>query len=132
MLKRRDFLILGGGAAAVFAAYPLAMGLIAPATTGTPAHGSSWRDPLRTSLRTEYDYAPRVEGIVPATLRGSLFRNGPGLFMRNSVRKNNLLVGDGMIQAYDFGDGKPRYRNRFMRTEKFLAEEKKGEFIYPT
>lgn len=135
MTKRRDFLMLGAGAAAGLALYPLATGLVGPSTTGTRVSatgGGSWRDPLRTSLRTEHDYAPRVEGTFPAALRGALYRNGPGIFARNGVRKNNLLDGDGMIQAYDFTDGKPRYRNRFVRTEKFLAEDRKGEFIYPT
>lgn len=134
MVKRRDFLMLGAGAAAGLAAYPMAATLTAPTRTGTAVSVGerSWLDPLRTSLRTEYDYAPRIEGAVPDGLRGALYRNGPGIFMRDGIRKNNLLDGDGMIQAYDFADGRQRYRNRFVRTEKFLAEEKKGEFIHPT
>jgi len=126
--------MLGAGAAAGLAMYPLGTSLAGPSSTGMriPVSKTSWLDPLRTSLRTEHDYAPRVEGAVPASLRGTLYRNGPGLFERNGVRKNNLLDGDGMIQAYNFTDEKLRYRNRFVRTEKFLAEEKKGEFIYST
>lgn len=57
---------------------------------------------LATSLPTEYDYVPRVEGRLPPALQGTLYRNGPGLFDRGGGRKRMLLDGDGMIQAYQF------------------------------
>ena len=42
------------------------------------------------------------------------------------------LFGDDMLQAIDFDDNGVRYRNRFIRTEKFLAEERAGRFLEPT
>jgi all-trans-8'-apo-beta-carotenal 15,15'-oxygenase len=91
-----------------------------------------WLAALGTSLREEHDDDPRVEGKLPVELRGTLYRNGPGLFDRNGYRKRNLLDGDGMIRAFDFLDGRVRFRNRFIRTEKFLEEEAAGRFLYPT
>ena len=73
-----------------------------------------------------------MQGTIPHALRGSLYRNGPGLFERDGYRKQHLLDGDGMIQSFDFSEGGVHYRNRFVRTEKFLEEEKAGEFLYPT
>ncbi len=92
---------------------------------------------LATTLGQEHDYFAEIEGELPRDLRGSLYRNGPGRFDRNGRRKRMLLDGDGMVQAFDFEDGadgnaRVRYRNRFTRTEKFVAEEAADRFLYAT
>ena len=87
---------------------------------------------LATSLREEYDYEAKVEGDLPGGLRGILYRNGPGLFDRGGLRKRHLIDGDGMLQAFCFHDKGVRYRNRFVRTEKFLEEQAAGRFTRPT
>ncbi len=84
------------------------------------------------SLTTAYDYHAAKSGKPPPTLNGTLYRNGPGLFDRDGYRKRHLLDGDGMIQAFDFADGRVRNRNRFVRTEKFVEESRAGAFLYPT
>jgi len=85
---------------------------------------------LATSLREEYSYEARVEGKLPDGLRGTLYRNGPGLFDRGGLRKRNLLDGDGMVQSFRFHERGVHYRNRFVRTEKFKAEQAAGRFLY--
>jgi all-trans-8'-apo-beta-carotenal 15,15'-oxygenase len=87
---------------------------------------------LARSLREEHAYRARVEGRVPAALRGTLYRNGPGLFERGGLHKRSLLDGDGMVQAFAFGDEGVWYRNRFVRTEKFVAEQEADEYRYAT
>lgn len=87
---------------------------------------------LARTLRGEFDYEARVEGDLPAELRGTLYRNGPGLFDRAGLRKRCIMDGDGMIQAFTFGDRGVRFRNRFVRTRKFQAEEAAGKFLYPS
>src|SRR5690554_682600 len=95
----------------------------------TEAH---WLSALATSMQDEHDYAPQVEGAIPPGLKGTLFRNGPGRFELGGVRKKHLLDGDGMIQAFDLDAGHVRYRNRYVRTEKYIAEEAAGKLIFPT
>ena len=85
---------------------------------------------LATSLRKEYSYEAKVEGTLPADLRGTLYRNGPGLFDRGGYRKRNLLDGDGMVQSFRFQKEGVHYRNRFVRTAKYVAEEAAGRFLY--
>ncbi|MGE0483694.1 MAG: carotenoid oxygenase family protein [Gammaproteobacteria bacterium] len=80
----------------------------------------------------ECELEPLVEGRLPADLRGTLYRNGPGLFDRGSVRKRHLLDGDGYVQALRLGDGTPRYRARFVATDKYRAEQAAGRYLYPT
>ena len=100
-------------------------------TKDLPANATSFG--LARSLLEEHDYAPKVQGTIPAGLRGTLFRNGPGRFDRGGYRKQCILDGDGMIQAFRFAGGKSvRYQNRFVRTAKWNEEEKSGQFEYAT
>jgi all-trans-8'-apo-beta-carotenal 15,15'-oxygenase len=104
-----------------------------PIFAGTPlAADRRWCTALVRSLTVEHDYRPHIEGALPTGLEGRLFRNGPGRFERANYRKRNLLDGDGMIQCFDFTDGSVRYRNRFVRTDKFVAEEAAGAYLHPT
>lgn len=87
---------------------------------------------LATSLREEHDYEAVVEGRLPEGLRGTLYRNGPGLFDRAGLRKRCLLDGDGMVQAFRIEEGRVRFRNRFVRTHKYLKESAADKFLYAT
>ncbi len=92
----------------------------------------AWLSGLAQSMTEEHDYYPEIEGELPAALQGTLYRNGPGRFDLGGMRKRHLLDGDGMIQAFDFHDGKVRYRNRFVRTEKYVAEQQAQRVLLPT
>lgn len=87
---------------------------------------------LITSLREEYDYDAEIEGSLPVGLRGTLYRNGVGLLERNGLRKRALMDGDGMVHAYFFHEHGVRFKNRFVQTEKFVAESAAGSYLYPT
>lgn len=87
---------------------------------------------LARTLAHEYNYETRVEGIIPPEIKGTLYRNGPGLFERNGYRKNNILDGDGMVQSFHFVDGKVYYKNKFVRTEKFVKETEAEKYLYGT
>lgn len=87
---------------------------------------------LATTLAEEMNYSPDIEGELPFGLQGVLFRNGPGRFDRNGLRKRCLLDGDGMVQSFRFADGKAHYRNRFVRTPKYIEESARGKYIYST
>ncbi len=87
---------------------------------------------LGISERGGRDEAPVVEGEIPRELNGSLYRNGPGLFERGSLRKPHLLDGDGLVQRLSFANGTAHYQNAFVRTEKFIAEEKADAFRFAT
>ncbi len=78
------------------------------------------------------DEVPSIEGEIPRELRGSLYRNGPGLFERGGVRKPHLLDGDGLVQRLSFANGAVRYQNAFVRTPKFIAEEAADAYLYST
>lgn len=87
---------------------------------------------LGTSAEPTGPYQLKINGEIPKNLRGTLFRNGPGLFDRDGVKKKHLLDGDGFIQAVSINEQSATYRSRFVQTEKYKAEEKAQRFLYPT
>lgn len=91
-----------------------------------------WLAKLGEGLPQEFSYSAEIEGRLPDGLAGTLYRNGPGLFDRGGFRKWNILDGDGMIRATTFSEGRAQFRNRFVRTKKYEAEQKAGVFLYPT
>ena len=85
---------------------------------------------LVSSLPEEHDYQCELTGNVPP-LNGVLYRIGPGLYDRGPDRKRMVLDGDGMIQALSLANGRVRYRNRFVRTEKYVEEEQAESQVGP-
>jgi all-trans-8'-apo-beta-carotenal 15,15'-oxygenase len=75
------------------------------------------------SLPDEHEYlVDEVEGALPQGLTGTLYRNGPG---RNDIDGKpfaHLFDGDGMLSQFTFREGQVHYRNRFVRTNHYLAE----------
>ncbi|HEY4594936.1 MAG TPA: carotenoid oxygenase family protein, partial [Thermoanaerobaculia bacterium] len=47
---------------------------------------------------------PRVEGEIPAFLRGTYYLNGPARFERGGQAYRHWLDGDGMVCALRFGE----------------------------
>lgn len=77
----------------------------------------------------------RVEGKIPAFLRGTYYLNGPARFARGDVRYRHWLDGDGMVVALRFGgDGDEsegaRLTARFVRGTKLADEEAAGRALY--
>lgn len=72
----------------------------------------------------------RVGGELPRYLRGTYYLNGPARFERAGLRYRHWLDGDGMVCALRFGDGGVSFTSRFVRSEKFLAEEEAGRPLF--
>ncbi|MDY6806810.1 MAG: carotenoid oxygenase family protein, partial [Cyanobacteriota bacterium] len=83
------------------------------------------------SQPNEYDYwIEDIEGEIPADLKGTFFRNGPGLLDINGEKIAHPFDGDGMISAIAITNGRARYQNRYVETEGYLAEKKAGKILY--
>jgi all-trans-8'-apo-beta-carotenal 15,15'-oxygenase len=103
---------------------------------GLPADGFAASAPELAPLRglsgDGLDAATtRVEGRLPAALRGRYFRNGPGLMQRAGQRYRHWFDGDGFVQAWTVGDGRASHLGRFVQTDKFSAEHAAGRFLLP-
>ena len=66
-----------------------------------------------------------VEGELPASLDGTLYRNGSNPRFP-PVEPYHWFTGDGMVHAVTLRNGTASYRNRWVRTVRFRAEERAG------
>mmetsp|Transcript_23330 Transcript_23330/g.73073 ORF Transcript_23330/g.73073 Transcript_23330/m.73073 type:complete len:581 (+) Transcript_23330:23-1765(+) len=76
------------------------------------------------------EYECEVEGRVPASLRGTLFRCSPAKFERGGKRYKHVLDGDGFVFGLELSGEGARYRGRFVETEYYLEEEAAGAVRY--
>jgi all-trans-8'-apo-beta-carotenal 15,15'-oxygenase len=137
MMNRRSFLhsvgkcvsvSVGVGAAltlpaSLFSSSAQAKTLFANNPRQTPMRGFGGQDVASENIL--------IEGKIPAELRGVFFRNGPGLFERGGQRYQHWFDGDGLVNAWRFTDSGVSHQARFVRTEKFIAENAAGEFLVP-
>ena len=70
----------------------------------------------------------RVTGELPRELNGTLYRNGPN--PQFDVPGAHWFVGDGMLHAFHLENGRASYRNRWVRTPKWLAEHDAGRALF--
>jgi carotenoid cleavage dioxygenase-like enzyme len=65
-------------------------------------------------------------GEIPKDLAGGFYRVGPTFKRPTCQGGNGLLAMDGMVQGLTFEDGRADFRNRWVRTPKYLLEERHG------
>ena len=70
----------------------------------------------------------RITGELPRELNGTLYRNGPN--PQFDVPGAHWFVGDGMLHAFHLENGRASYRNRWVRTPKWLAEHDAGRALF--
>lgn len=81
----------------------------------------------------ESDRVPvRIDGALPAYVRGTCVLNGPARFARAGLQYRNWLDGDGMVAALAFDAEGARFTNRFVRSRKFTREEAEQRPVFRT
>ncbi|MBF2099345.1 MAG: carotenoid oxygenase family protein [Gloeomargaritaceae cyanobacterium C42_A2020_066] len=91
---------------------------------------SDWQGGHRSQTEELAYWIDDIEGQVPLELAGTLFRNGPGRLDINGQRFHHPFDGDGMINSFVFRQGRVFYRNRFVRTAGYQAEQAAGRILY--
>ena len=92
-----------------------------------PYRTGPWR-PQTTEW--DADDLTAVEGEIPHDLDGVYLRNTENP-LHPALKAYHPFDGDGMMHVVGFRDGKAFYRNRFVRTEGFLAENEAGGPLWP-
>ena len=115
-----------------------------PATPTTPAASSpspspppppSRVDALRQlwsdDLGREHGFEPlEVEGVLPAELRGTLFRNGPGQYGQRERRYSHPFEADGACTAIRFDGGGAAGASRLTASAGLADERAAGKILY--
>ena len=84
------------------------------------------------TLDEELDYTvplDAVTGTIPEAVRGTFFRIGPGRNKIGGQTFGHWFDGDGMMHSVSFKDYGVVYRNRYVRTPKYLAETKANKIL---
>jgi carotenoid cleavage dioxygenase len=82
-------------------------------------------------VRSEDDFELEVVGEIPADLAGAYYRNGPNPQF-DPRGEYHWFGGDGMIHGFFIEGGKATYRNRYVRTPKWRAENAAGKALFGT
>ena len=81
-------------------------------------------------VRSEDDFVLEVVGEMPAGLNGAFYRNGPNPQFEPRDAHHHWFAGDGMIHGVFLDGGKASYRNRYVRTPKYLTEHAAGRSLF--
>jgi carotenoid cleavage dioxygenase len=78
-------------------------------------------------MECDAPYLP-IQGELPRELNGTLYRNGSN--PQFPTAEAHWFFGDGMLHAFHLENGRASYRNRWVRTPKWLAEHEAGRPLY--
>lgn len=73
---------------------------------------------------------PVLSGEIPASLRGTLYRNGPARLERGGIRMGHWFDGDGAILAVKFTDAGASGLYRYVETAGYKEEAAAGQLLY--
>src|SRR3954471_20971490 len=91
-----------------------------------PYRTGPWRP---QSTEWDADDLTVVSGELPRDLDGVYLRNTENP-LHPAMKAYHPFDGDGMVHVVGFRDGKAFYRNRFVRTDGFLAEQQAGRALW--
>jgi carotenoid cleavage dioxygenase-like enzyme len=96
-----------------------------PADDDHPYRTGPWRPQTVERRADDLD----VVGEIPADLDGVYLRNTENP-VHPALEIYHPFDGDGMVHVVGFRDGKAFYRNRFVRTDGFIAEQEAGRPLW--
>lgn len=97
---------------------------------GFPANSITFCGIMRPS-RVEADVADlEIEGEIPLDLDGALIRVGPDNRFPPKLGDDTINNGDGMLTALYIANGRASFKSRYVRTDRFLAEEREGRSLF--
>lgn len=90
-----------------------------------PYLNGAWKPVLEEYTATDLE----VIGEIPEDIDGVYVRNTENP-VHQAIGNYHPFDGDGMLHSVSFKDGKVEYRNRFVRTEGFEAEQEAGGALW--
>jgi carotenoid cleavage dioxygenase-like enzyme len=84
---------------------------------------------MRAQRELALDDVP-VQGALPAWLRGTLVRNGPGAFEVGDRAYRHWFDGLAMLHRFSFADGRVSYANKFLDAATYRKTSEQGRISY--
>lgn len=83
------------------------------------------------AFKDELDYPIEdITGEIPSELTGTLYRNVPAMLDVNGQQLHHPFDADGNICGISFNNGRAYFRNRYVKTQGYLAEREAGKILY--
>ena len=132
-LDRRTFMGTALGAAASLGAVGAAAQAPGPMASDmlnryvpTPSQGKKPQ-----LFRAELDIRDcEVEGKIPSDLNGAFYRTGPDA--QYPLAPGNIpFDGEGHVSMFTFANGRVDFKSRFVRNERYVAQDKAGKILFP-
>ncbi len=123
-LSRREFCLASIVGAIGFGSSEQIMA--ATETTAQQAFSSSFLDVPESFGPNKVQF----NKALPTDLRGTLFRNGPARMHRGDTSYHHWFDGDGMVHSFDLQENAVTHRGRMVKTDRSIAEEKAGRFLW--
>lgn len=103
----------------------------AAAQAGGPPPSAGAPDTGPATFRAEIDVRDcEVEGEIPSGLNGAFYRVGPDA--QYPLRPGNIpFDGEGHVSMFRIKDGRVDYRTRFVRNERYMAQDKARKLLFP-
>lgn len=98
------------------------MGVAEKSITGNLVADPDFHNGFKGLLAEHSGWVSKIRGKIPTDLTGTFFRNGPGTMERGGRQYGHWFDGPGMLNAVTFKDGKAHYKNRYVRTPKYIKE----------
>jgi len=89
---------------------------------------AGWGRPMRCECSVEG--LEVVAGEVPADLQGSWYRAGPDRQYPPMLDEDVFIDGEGMAHLFRFDRGDVSYRSRWVRTERYIAQEQARRSLF--
>ena len=87
-----------------------------------------WGAPLRTESTIQG--LELIQGKAPPDLRGTLYKCGPDRQYPPLTKDDIFIDGEGMAHMFRFDGGQVDYRSRWVRTERFVLQEKARRALF--
>lgn len=94
--------------------------------TNHPYLNGAWTPLLEEVNATDLDV---IEGTIPNDIDGIYVRNTENP-VHHALGRYHPFDGDGMLHTISFQNGRASYRNRFIRTRGFEAEQEAGQSLW--
>lgn len=132
-LNRRDLVTGALGAAAGIGALGIGVGLGSSSVQAQPPGPPPGATPSNAPrlFKAELDVRDcEVEGTIPSDLNGAFYRVGPD--PQYPLHPKNIpFDGEGHVGMFRLKDGRVDYRSRFVKNDRYLAQDKAGKSLFP-
>ncbi|XP_076867978.1 carotenoid-cleaving dioxygenase, mitochondrial isoform X2 [Brachyhypopomus gauderio] len=99
-------------------------------TCGKEVWGLQCIEPLVRSVEENPEPVPTtVKGTIPAWVRGSLLRNGPGKFEFGNQHFNHWFDGMALMHRFQITNGHVTYSSRFLRSDSYNSNSEMNRIV---